>query len=157
MSQVISSLQDSETNILHAFLIFRAHALSHPTHPPSFDNANDMWQSVRVMKLLILQESISLICNSCKNDLKICFNMYCYSKYIWKTKTITAQYNIRRIPKIAHVYSPTLTRDLGRPRTRRETYSTLETAIRHLLPVHDERLIHQKLVLSEIIAVCLNT
>lgn len=83
--------------------------------------------------------------------------MYCYSKYIWQTETITAQSNIRRIPKIAHVYTPTLTRDLGRPRTRRETYSTLEMAIRHLPPVHDERITHQKLGLSEIIAVCFNT
>jgi len=109
------------------------------------------------MKLLKVQESISLVCNSCKNDLKISFNKYCYSKYIWQTETITAQSNTWRIPKIARVYTPTLTRDLGRPRTRRETYSTLEMAIRHLLPVPDKRLIHQKLRLSEIIVVCFNT
>jgi hypothetical protein len=50
---------------------------------------------------------------------------------------MTAQSNKRIIPKIAYVYAPTLKRDLGRPKTRRETYSTLEMDVRHLLPVHD--------------------
>jgi hypothetical protein len=39
----------------------RACYISHPSHPPWFDHPNDIWRSVRVMKLLIMQiSSLSL-------------------------------------------------------------------------------------------------
>jgi len=43
--------------ILYAFLISIVCYMPHPSHPPWFDHPNNIWWSVQVMKLLIIQSS----------------------------------------------------------------------------------------------------
>jgi hypothetical protein len=48
------------TKILYAFLfspIHATHTCPAPSHPPSLDNSNYTWQTVQVMKLIIMQFS----------------------------------------------------------------------------------------------------
>jgi hypothetical protein len=46
---------DFLTKILYAFLIPPMREIPHPSHSPWFDHPNNIWWSIQVMKLLIMQ------------------------------------------------------------------------------------------------------
>jgi hypothetical protein len=49
------------TKIAYAFLTALMHAMSYPSHPPSFDDPNNIWQWLQIVKLLIMQFSPPLL------------------------------------------------------------------------------------------------
>jgi hypothetical protein len=42
---------------MYAFLVSNSCYMSHPSHPPWFDHPNNIWWTVQIMKLLIMQSS----------------------------------------------------------------------------------------------------